>query len=77
MPIALNGTSFYRTSEVCAEAGISRMTLLRWIRDGSFTDVEQRDWRGWRLFTDGDLARLKEKVNYIQKINTGDTKRKE
>jgi len=77
MPIALNGTRFYRTSEACAKAGISRMTLLRWIRDGSFTDVEQRDWRGWRLFTDGDLARLKEKVNYIQKTNTEDTKRRE
>ena len=77
MPIALNGVKFFRTSEACAQAGISRMTLLRWIRDGSFADVEHRDWRGWRLFTEGDLARLKQKVNYIQKINTVETKRRE
>ncbi len=74
MPIALNGQKFYRTSEVCTKAGISRMTLLRWIRDGSFTDVEQRDWRGWRLFTDSDLTRLKDKVNSIQRIKSAEMK---
>jgi DNA-binding transcriptional MerR regulator len=77
MPIALNGQKFYRTSEVCAKAGISRMTLLRWIRDGSFTDAEQRDWRGWRLFTDSDLTRLKDKVNYIQRTKSAEIKRRE
>jgi len=50
------------------------MTLLRWVRDGSFPDVEHRDWRGWRLFTDDDLTRLKAKVNHIQRIRPGETK---
>ena len=77
MPLALNGRRFYRTSEACAKAGISRMTLLRWIRDGSFTDVEHRDWRGWRLFTDSDIGRLKDKVNYIQRIRPVEIKRRE
>ena len=77
MPLALNGQKFYRTSEVCAKAGISRMTLLRWIRGGSFTDVEQRDWRGWRLFTDSDITRLKDKVNYIQRTKPAEIKRNE
>ncbi|HEY33661.1 MAG TPA: MerR family transcriptional regulator [Dehalococcoidia bacterium] len=68
MPLTLNGRKFYRTSEACAKAGISRMTLLRWFRDGSFPDVEHRDWRGWRLFTNNDVARLKAKVHHVQKI---------
>jgi len=53
------------------------MTLLRWIRDGSFADVEQRDWRGWRLFTDDDLTRLKDRVNYIHRIRRVEIKRRE
>jgi DNA-binding transcriptional MerR regulator len=68
MPKMVNNQRYYRTAEACAMAGISRMTFLRWVRLGLFTDVEYRDWRGWRLFTDDDLARLKAKVNHIQKI---------
>jgi DNA-binding transcriptional MerR regulator len=68
MPSMVNNQRYYRTAEACAMAGISRMTFLRWVRLGLFTDVEYRDWRGWRLFTDDDLARLKAKVNHIQKI---------
>lgn len=68
MPITLNGEEFYRTSEACAMARISRTTFLRWVREGIFPDVEQRDWRGWRLFTSKDLTRLRAKVNHIQKI---------
>jgi hypothetical protein len=44
------------------------MMFLGWVRLGLFVDVRYRDWRGWRLFTDDDLARLKAKVNHIQKI---------
>jgi len=68
MPLTLNGRKFYRTSEACARAGVSRMTLLRWVRDGFFPDVEHRDWRGWRLFTNSDVARLKAKVNRVYKM---------
>ena len=68
MPLSLDGKKFYRTSEACATAGISRMTFLRWVREGTITDVPHRDWRGWRLFTDDDLARIKAKANHIQKM---------
>jgi hypothetical protein len=33
------------------------------VRDGVFTDVLHRDRRGWRLFTEEDLQRLKKEVN--------------
>ena len=59
MPTIINGEKYYRTAEVCQKAGISRSTLFRWLSDGSFEDVQMIDRRGWRLFTEDDLARLK------------------
>ena len=67
MPVVLNGKSYYRTAEVCRIVGISKNTFLRWVREGVFPDVEYRDRRGWRLFTAGDLGRLKAEVNQINK----------
>ena len=63
MSKSLYGGKYYRTSEACAIVGISRMTFLRWVREGLFNDVEHRDWKGWRLFTDDDLARLEAYVS--------------
>ena len=68
MPISLNSKIYYRTAEACRIAGISKNTLLRWIREGTFPDAEHKDRRGWRLFTEDDLARLKAEVNHIIKI---------
>ena len=65
MSLSIENKKFYRISEACALAGISRETFLRWVREGSFSDVKYRDFRGWRLFTDEDLARLKTKVGRI------------
>jgi len=39
MPVTVNGQTYYRTGEVCAMAGISRNTFLRWVREQSFTDM--------------------------------------
>ncbi len=66
MPIAVNGQTYYRTAEACAIAGTSRNTLFRWIREGAFSDVNLRDRKGWRLFTERDIDRLKTEVNKIQ-----------
>jgi len=62
MPLTINGQTYYRTAEVCRLAGISKNTFLRWVREGSFPDVEHRDGRGWRLFTEDDVDRLMERV---------------
>ncbi len=66
MPIKINGTEYYRTAEACILAGITKNTFLRWVTNGSFPDVPCRDRRGWRLFTEGDVERLKEEVNKVQ-----------
>jgi excisionase family DNA binding protein len=63
MTISISGQQYYRTAEACRIAGISKNTFLRWVHDGVFTDVLHRDRRGWRLFTEEDLQRLKKEVN--------------
>jgi len=65
MPTIMNGKTYYRTAEVCQMVGISRSTFFRWLRQGTFTDVANVDRRGWRLFTEDDLARLKAEVNQV------------
>jgi predicted site-specific integrase-resolvase len=65
MPVRLNGETYYQTTEACRIAGTSRNTFLRWVKEGSFADVKHRDRRGWRLFTEDDLARLKAEVNQV------------
>ena len=68
MPIRLNGENYYRTAEACRIAGTSKNTFLRWVKEGSFADVEHRDRRGWRLFAKDDLDRLKAEVNSVNTI---------
>jgi len=50
-------------------AATSKNTFLRWVRDGIFSDVELRDRRGWRLFSDDDLYRLKVEGNQVIRTN--------
>jgi excisionase family DNA binding protein len=70
MPVKINGKEFYRTAEACRMVGTSKNTFLRWVRDGVFPDVELRDRRGWRLFSNDDLNRLKCEVNRIAKTTS-------
>ena len=63
MSIKVNGKKYYWSGEACELAGISKNTYLRWVKEGTFADTKERDRRGWRLFSDGDLFRLKEEVN--------------
>jgi DNA-binding transcriptional MerR regulator len=69
MPIVINDQTYYRTAEVCRMIGISRNTLFRWLKEGIFSDVEYRDWRGWRLFTPAQLETIRTKTNYVTAIS--------
>ncbi len=64
MPV-INNQTFYRTNEVCKIAGISKATLFRWIKKKTCSDAEYRDKRGWRLFTEGEIDKLKLETNKI------------
>ncbi|MGD9142736.1 MAG: MerR family transcriptional regulator [Dehalococcoidia bacterium] len=65
MPVILDNRTFYRTSEVCRKAGISRSTLLRWLKEGYLNISEYRDRRSWRLFTESDVESLINEANRI------------
>jgi DNA-binding transcriptional MerR regulator len=54
MPTELAGQTYYRTSEVCTEARVSRATLFRWLKAGILRK-SHRDRKGWRLFTEDDM----------------------
>jgi len=49
----------YSTNEAAERSGISKNTLLRWIAEGRVPDA-RRDWRGWRVWSEEDILRLKE-----------------
>ncbi len=69
MPVTVNGQTYHRTAEVCRIVGISRTTLFRWLKEGIFREAQHRDRRGWRLFTEDEIDRLKAEVNQISKTN--------
>jgi len=67
MPVTINGQTYYRTAEVCLMVGIGKSTLFRWIKEGIMEEVEHRDRRGWRLFTEDEINKVKMEVNGIRK----------
>ena len=69
MPITVGGKSYYRTAEVCRAVGISRATFFRWLKAGVFKEAEYRDRRGWRLFTEEEVARLRAEATRISKTS--------
>ena len=65
MPMTVNGQTYYRTSEACQMVGISRSTLLRWVKEGSLDIPEYRDRRKWRLFTEQEIDKLSLEANRV------------
>jgi predicted site-specific integrase-resolvase len=68
MPQTKNGTVYYQTNEACKMAGISRATFFRWLKEGTIEDVKHKDRRGWRLFTDEDIEKLKKEAQKVVRI---------
>jgi excisionase family DNA binding protein len=48
----------FSTHEAAKAIGISKPTLLRWIREKRIADV-RRDRNKWRVFTEADIRRIK------------------
>jgi len=66
MAIRIDGQTYYRTSEACQRSGISRATLFRWLKAGVLEDSVHRDRKGWRLFTEDDINRIKAEANRVR-----------
>jgi len=67
MPLKINGETYYQTHEACKLAGISRATLFRWLKNGTIPDAQNKDRRGWRLFTKKEIEIIKQEANKITK----------
>jgi len=65
MAIRINDQTYYRTSEACQRAGISKATLFRWVKVGILEDIVRRDRNGWRLFTQNDINRIKSEATRV------------
>ena len=65
MPIEIDGKVYYWMLEACKKTGISRATLLRWLKAGIIGKLH-RDTRGWRLFTEEDLEKIRAKANKVE-----------
>lgn len=72
MSLKMNGVSYYQTNEACKLAGISRATFFRWLKEGTIEDVKYKDRRGWRLFTDEDIEKLKKEAHKVVSIERDD-----
>ena len=78
MPITINRQTYYRTSETCQIAGISKATLVRWLKVGIIEEATHKDRRGWRLFTKDDVNRIKTEASrmIVPEEGTGSQRRK-
>jgi DNA-binding transcriptional MerR regulator len=65
MPVTVDSETFFRTTEACQMAGISRATLFRWLSEGIVVDTMRKDRKGWRLFSEQDITRIKAEANRI------------
>ena len=68
MPVTINGQTYYRTAEVFRKLGISRNTLYRWLQKDTLGGIENRDSRGWRLFTQPEIRKLDNAINHVTRI---------
>ena len=75
MPVTINGQTYYRTAEVCQMVGIGKSTLFRWTKEDIMSEAEHRDRRGWRLFTENEINKLRMEVDRIQKSRTAKTRK--
>jgi excisionase family DNA binding protein len=55
---------FYSTNEAAAKAGISRDTLLRWLKTGKVPEPD-RDRNKWRIFSEREVEGIIKYANQV------------
>ena len=65
MSIEIDGETYYRTSEACKKTGVSRATLFRWLKAG-ILEKYHKDRRGWRMFKEEDLDKIRAEARKIK-----------
>ena len=60
----MSTNEIYRTKQVADQAGISKETLLRWLKEGK-VDEPNRDRNRWRAFSEKDVMAIVEYANRV------------
>lgn len=58
---------FYTSGQVARRLRISVSTLKRWIEDPALHVSEQRNYNGWRLFSEADLKVMNDFKRLLRK----------
>jgi len=59
-------SSTYSTNDVCTELDVTKNTLFKWEKEGKIGKV-QKDWRGWRVFSDSNVEEVKKIIEAKRK----------
>ena len=46
------------TQDVCDMFDVTKTTLFKWEKEGKLNQVE-KDWRGWRVFSDDNIKNIR------------------
>jgi len=60
-------TRHYTSGQVAKKLRISISTLKRWLEDPDLLIPEQRNYNGWRLFSNQDISTLQEYKRSIRR----------
>jgi len=61
--------SLCRMKEALARIGITAPTYYRWVNSGQIQDVRFRDRANWRLFTEGDIQRIRAEATRVNVVS--------
>ncbi|NTW14358.1 MAG: MerR family transcriptional regulator [Candidatus Moranbacteria bacterium] len=64
--------NIYRVKEVTKILDRDRTTIFRWEKEGRIP-APGRDSRGWRIYTDGDLERMRKLMQELSGIMERDS----
>jgi DNA-binding transcriptional MerR regulator len=53
------GTDYFKSAEVAELIGVTKQTLLNWLRQGLITEPERNPATGYRLWTEKDIERIR------------------
>jgi DNA-binding transcriptional MerR regulator len=52
-------TDYFKSAEVAELIGVTKQTLLNWLRRGLITEPERNPATGYRLWTEKDIERIR------------------
>ncbi len=59
----------FSTQGVCTLFDVTKTTLFKWEKEGKLNQVE-KDWRGWRVFSDDNIKNVRKIILEKKRKNT-------